>query len=85
MTSTPELRSNELTPEGFWDALCMTDKGFAGISWGGFNLFGDRKSIAELSRLMHQESFIKPLQDRIDLMQRRINELEARLDQNAAK
>jgi hypothetical protein len=40
------------------------------LSWGGFNLFGDDKSIKELQRLMHAESRMKALQQRLDEMQK---------------
>lgn len=96
MIYTQEPRANDLTPGEFWDALSATNKEFASVSWDGFMLFGDRKSVSEVSRLMHKESFIKPLQNRIDeqkrqheaikvLMQHRIDELEARLDQHDTK
>jgi hypothetical protein len=92
MTSTPELRSNELTVAEFYDALNATDKEYMAMSWGGFNLFGDRLSIKELSRLQWKESFIKPLQNRLDeymaetrRLEDRIDELETRLKQYEAK
>ena len=34
------------------------------ISWGGFNLAGDRESIGEVCRLMHQESRLHALLER---------------------
>jgi hypothetical protein len=76
MTSTQEPRSNELTVSEFYDALKATDKEFSATSWGGFNLFGDRKSINELNRLINIESFIKPLHERIKSQQDIIEKLK---------
>jgi hypothetical protein len=79
MTYTQEPKANELTVSEHYDALNATDKEYAAISWGGFNLFGDRKSIKEVERLMHRESHIKPLQDRIELHKKQIDERDARI------
>ncbi len=35
------------------DALLAANVPYSGMSWGGFNLFGDDKSIKELRRLQH--------------------------------
>jgi hypothetical protein len=54
MTSTPEPRSNELSVLDMYEALQVKNKEFDSISWGGFNLFGDHKSIQEVRRLLHE-------------------------------
>jgi hypothetical protein len=81
MTFIQEPRSNELTVTEFYDALKVTNKEYSAMSWGGFNLFGDRKSIAELGRLMNKESFIKPLQDRLKETQDRLKEVQDQFDE----
>lgn len=45
--------ANEIPAHRFHAALTAADLEYAGMSWGGFNLFGDRKSIAEAQRLQH--------------------------------
>jgi hypothetical protein len=89
-TEQEPKQGGPLTVTGFYDALNKTDKEYSAISWGGFNLFGSRKDIQEVQRLLNKESYVKPLQDLIqlykdreELMKRRIAELEGRLDQNA--
>lgn len=37
----------------------------SGMSWGGFNLIGDRKSIDEVRRLLTCESRMKALEERL--------------------
>lgn len=37
----------------------------SGVSWGGFNLFGDRNSIDEVQRLLRTEARVNALQDRL--------------------
>jgi hypothetical protein len=89
--SEPVYRSQEtkiggpLDVSGFYDALNKTEKEYSATSWGGFNLWGDRKSIDELHRLMWKESFIKPLHDRIENQQNIITELKEKLDEAERK
>lgn len=37
----------------------------SGMSWSGFNLLGDRKSIDEVRRLMYEEERFKAFRDRV--------------------
>lgn len=41
-------------PGKFHDALTSANLEYASLSWGGFNLFGDRKSIDEAKHLQHE-------------------------------
>lgn len=40
-----------------------------GLSWGGFNLFGDRKSVEEVQRLLRTEARVNALQDEVYRLQ----------------
>jgi hypothetical protein len=42
--------------DAIWDAAKRLDTDISGLSWNGFNVAGDRKSIDEVCRLMHCES-----------------------------
>lgn len=44
---------SEIPAFKFHAALTKFDLEYAALSWGGFNLFGDRKSIEEAKRLQH--------------------------------
>lgn len=54
-----------------FDAAKELGAELSAVSWNGFNLFGDRKSIDELKRLMHTEA-------RVDALVSRLKEYEAR-------
>lgn len=43
-------------------ALAAADIEYSGLSWGGFNIFGDRKSIEEVKRLQHLADTVPHLQ-----------------------
>jgi hypothetical protein len=53
--------ANKLTAADFHDVLMATGKEYAGVSWGGFNLFGDVASIDEFKRLQHQAGTVEDL------------------------
>ncbi len=58
-----------------WDGAAAS----SGLSWSGFNLRGDRKSIDEAKRLLHRDERCREM-DKIAVEQRdRIAELEARV------
>jgi hypothetical protein len=44
----------EVTSSDIYDALNTLDKDYSSMSWNGFHLFGDKRSIDELKRLEHQ-------------------------------
>lgn len=73
MNYIQEPRENEMKVGDFYDALNATNKEYAALSWNGFNLWGDRKSIKEVNRLIHKESFIEPLQNRLKETQDRLH------------
>jgi hypothetical protein len=50
---------------GMCEALKAAEMEYCGCSWGGFNLFGDRESIAELQRLMMFQSRFQALEERL--------------------
>ncbi len=41
--------------QAIWEAAKQLDTDLSGLSWNGFNIAGDRKSIEEVQRLMHLE------------------------------
>jgi hypothetical protein len=45
--------------EAMWEAAKLLDQELSGLSWNGFNLAGDRKSIDEVRRLMHLEERLR--------------------------
>lgn len=45
-----------------WDIAKKLDMEYSAMSWGGFDLLGDRKSINEVSRLQHCEDRMKALE-----------------------
>ncbi len=45
--------------EAIWEAAKILDSEISGLSWNGFNIAGDRKSIDEVRRLMNQEDKLK--------------------------
>ncbi len=45
--------------EAIWEAAKILDSEISGLSWSGFNIAGDRKSIDEVRRLMNQEDRLK--------------------------
>lgn len=47
------------------DALSKEDVEYTGMSWGGFNLFGDDKSIKEVRRLVNVEARVESLEKRL--------------------
>lgn len=42
-----------------WEAAKKLNAEISGVSWGGFNVAGDRKSIDEVRRLMHLEDRLR--------------------------
>jgi hypothetical protein len=59
----------------FHDALTHAAIPYAGLSWGGFNLFGDRRSIDEAKRMQHEVGTIPALRAEIARLHRDIIEL----------
>lgn len=57
-----------------WDAATATGLEFAALSWGGFNIIGDRQSIDEVRRLFNADALVDALRAR----------LKAVCEQNAA-
>ena len=49
----------------FHDALTTANIEYSGLSWGGFNLFGNRKSINEAMRLLHEAGKVPVLMRQI--------------------
>jgi hypothetical protein len=45
--------------EAVWEAAKMLHTEFIGISWNGFHVAGDKKSIDEVRRLMHLEERLR--------------------------
>ncbi len=45
--------------EAIWEAAKILDSEISGLSWSGFNIAGDRKSLDEVRRLMNQEDRLK--------------------------
>ena len=45
--------------------FALTNAGleYSAMSWGGFNLFGDRKSIDEAKRLLHMAGAVPALKE----------------------
>lgn len=54
-----------------YDAARALGAELTAMSWNGFNLFGDKKSIDELQRLMTMEARVMSLQRIIDDMHKR--------------
>lgn len=46
-------------------ALTTSGVEYAGISWGGFELFGNRRSIDEFKRLQHRAAQTEYFQERL--------------------
>jgi len=55
---------------------------YSGMSWGGFNVFGDNKSIREVQRLQHLAGQVPQLRELIDDLQTTLQELEKELAQH---
>ena len=53
-----------------YDAAKEAGIELSAISWNGFNLFGDKKSIDEVKRLMTMEARAIALQARLDEMRK---------------
>src|SRR3954468_7585737 len=61
---------SDATPSDFYARLDGLQ--FSALSWNGFNLFGDSKSIEEVRRLMFQEARANALEQRLrEMMQHR--------------
>jgi hypothetical protein len=72
------MKNRERIPPGeFTDALTAANLEFAGLSWSGFNVFGDPASIAEVQRMQHLADIVPQLQERNAELVERINELQA--------
>lgn len=54
-----------------------SDGGYSAMSWNGFNVLGNRKSIDEVKRATNEACTIPQLRDRIKAYGDRIAELEA--------
>jgi len=53
-------------PSAVFQAAKELNAEISGMSWNGFNLFGDRRSIRELERLMNCEARMLALEIRLD-------------------
>lgn len=47
------------TPGQFYEALKVANLEHSAMSWGGFNLFGDQKSIKELQRIQNEAANVE--------------------------
>lgn len=54
------------------EVLTAANLEYAAMSWNGFNLFGDRKSIDEAKRLLHNSD------SRMPALERRLLEMNSR-------
>lgn len=49
----------------FHDALKAAGVEYAALSWGGFDLYGDHKSIQEARRFLHEAGTVPALRERL--------------------
>lgn len=54
------MMSETIPANRFHDALSAANIEYAGLSWGGFNLFGERRSVDEAKRLLHNSDSVLP-------------------------
>jgi hypothetical protein len=47
------------------DALTKAGLEYSALSWGGFNLFGDRASIEEAERIKHNSDILPAIRDQL--------------------
>jgi len=59
--------------QAVWDAAKALDTDLSGMSWNGFNVAGDRKSIDEVRRLMNAEDRALAL-ERVILGEREVSQ-----------
>lgn len=59
--------------QAIWDAAKVLDTDLSGMSWSGFNIAGDSKSIDEVRRLMNAEDRCRSL-ERVVLSERAARE-----------
>lgn len=57
---SPRQCGGPATASDFYDALNAMGRDYSAMSWSGFNLFGDEKSVAELRRLEHEANAVVP-------------------------
>ncbi len=55
--------------QAVWDAAKALDTDLSGLSWNGFNIAGDKKSVDEVKRLMNLEDRARAL-DNVVLSER---------------
>jgi hypothetical protein len=53
---------SEITAAELHNALIFSGKEYSALSWNGFNVFGDAKSIAEIKRLIYAKDRLKSLE-----------------------
>jgi hypothetical protein len=51
----------------------------SGLSWGGFNIFGERKSVEEVRRLIQVEGAYNSMRDEVMRLQIRLQAAEQRI------
>jgi hypothetical protein len=54
-----------MTAAKFHDALQKSGLQYAAMSWGGYNVFGDKASIDEIKRLHHLAGTVPALRDEL--------------------
>jgi hypothetical protein len=62
-------------PRKIHEALSALGIEYAALSWGGFNLFGDQKSVTEASRLLHMEGTVQALQAEVVRLRAEVDRL----------
>lgn len=65
-------------PRHFYDALNAARLEYSAVSWNGFNLFGDKDSIAEATRILHAAGTVPVLRERLRDEARRLDSIELR-------
>lgn len=70
-----------MTAIAFHRALTNAGLGYAGRSWSGFNIFGERRDIDAAGRLMDAGERLPSFQEELRNARAEIKRLEAELDQ----
>lgn len=61
---------------------CIATACTSGMSWSGNNIVGDRKSIDEVKRLIHTESIVEHLRQRLRCTETALNNTKEALDES---
>lgn len=59
------LKPDERPPADLYDVLAASGAPYSALSWGGFNLFGDAKSIIEAQRILHSDGILPAIRDEL--------------------